>query len=116
MSAYLYKLPKFCLSTMAANDLSRQMGSKDITLMPSIVDVADINSISNRLIKQAAAAISAMAAVPIQENNAVCGRIAISMFGNTTACVDKCTELLKKEDMKYLLFMLQELEAKQWNH
>lgn len=39
-------VPKLCLSTLAAKDLSRQLGNKDITLMPSIVDVAGLNSIS----------------------------------------------------------------------
>jgi uncharacterized protein (UPF0261 family) len=97
-------IPKLCLSTLAANDLSRQMGSKDITLMPTIVDVAGMNSIISRLITQAAAAVSAMTAVPIQEENAFSGRIAISMFGNTTACVNQCTELLKKEGYEVFAF------------
>jgi uncharacterized protein (UPF0261 family) len=53
-------VPKLCLSTIAAKDLSRQIGVKDISLMPSVVDVAGLNSISKLLIAQAAAAICAM--------------------------------------------------------
>lgn len=97
-------VPKLCLSTLAAKDLSRQLGNKDITLMPSIVDVAGLNSISKLLIAQAAAAICAMAQVAATEDAASAGSIAISMFGNTTPCVDQCTDLLKKKGYEVLAF------------
>jgi uncharacterized protein (UPF0261 family) len=77
--------PKLCLSTVAAKDLSRQVGDKDITLMPSVVDVAGTNHILKRLVAQAAAAICAMANAPVPENHESKGCVAISMFGNTTA-------------------------------
>ncbi len=88
-------VPKLCLSTLTGKDLSGQIGSRDITLMPSIVDMAGLNSISRLLIKQAAACICAMSNVTDTDDTAVTGRIAISMFGNTSACADKCIELLK---------------------
>lgn len=97
-------VPKLCLTTLAAKDLSRQIGSKDITLMPSVVDVAGLNSISKRLMSQAAAAICAMAKVSTTDDDAPSGSIAISMFGNTTACVDKCSELLKKQGYEVFAF------------
>jgi uncharacterized protein (UPF0261 family) len=92
-------IPKVCLTTLATKDLSRQIGNKDITLIPSIVDVAGINSISNVLITQAGAAVCAMANVFVEPVKAVSGSIAISMFGNTTTCVNECTRLL--EDLGY---------------
>jgi uncharacterized protein (UPF0261 family) len=97
-------VPKLCLSTLAGKDLSRQIGSKDITLLPSIVDMAGLNSISKILIKQAAAAICAMSKVTDTEDNAVIGSIAISMFGNTSACVDKCSELLRAQGYEVFPF------------
>lgn len=97
-------IPKLCLSTMAVKDLSRQVGHKDIVLMPSIVDVAGLNQISKLLIKQAAGAICGMAETELLEVTDNKGSIAISMFGNTTKCVDKCTELLKKEGYDVLAF------------
>ena len=96
--------PKFCLSTLAAKDLSRQVGVKDITLMPSVVDVAGVNSISKLLIQQAAAAICGMVNVKAEESDTKKKSIAISMFGNTTKCVDKCTELLKNKGYEVLAF------------
>lgn len=97
-------IPKFCLSTLAAKDLSRQIGVKDITLMVSSVDVAGLNSISILLMEQAAAAICGMADVKLEALDRSKKRIAISMFGNTTKCVDKCTELLKEKGYEVLAF------------
>lgn len=89
-------IPKLCLSTLAAKDLTVQTGGKDILLMPSVVDLAGLNHISRGLIRQAAAAVTAMGNLaPIAERE-VPGRIAISMFGNTTACVEQCGSLLRK--------------------
>src|SRR5690606_24053042 len=80
MQAVPLGIPKFCLSTVASKDLSRQVGSKDITLMPSVVDIAGLNSISRMLIKQAAAALCGMAnAQPAEDAVDTNGRIAISM-------------------------------------
>lgn len=97
-------IPKFCLSTVVAKDLSRQIGVKDITLMSSVVDVAGLNSISRLLILQAAAAISAMAGAQVDVASPIKKNIAISMFGNTTRCVDKCTELLRGKGYEVMAF------------
>ncbi len=97
-------IPKLCLSTIASWDLSRYIGAKDITLMSSVVDVAGLNSISSLLIKQAAAAVCAMANVHIPPSKTKKKSIAISMFGNTTKCVDKCSELLKEKGFEVFVF------------
>lgn len=97
-------MPKLCLSTVAAKDLSRQVGTKDIVLMPSVVDVAGLNSVSRLLINQAAGAINGMMQIgPIAQTTKV-GSIAISMFGNTTLCVEHCTKLLKAKGYEVLAF------------
>ena len=99
-----FGVPKLCLSTLAAKDLSRRVGHKDITLMASVVDIADLNSIITPLIEQAAAAICAMANVEPASVQESAGRIAVSMFGNTTTCVDQCTQLLKDLGYEVLAF------------
>lgn len=105
MQAVPFGIPKLCLSTVASKDLSRQVGSKDITLMPSVVDIAGLNSISRMLIKQAAAALCGMANAQGESEAAdTNGRIAISMFGNTTACVTACTELLQARGYEVFVF------------
>ncbi|MEC3881595.1 Tm-1-like ATP-binding domain-containing protein [Parapedobacter sp. 10938] len=105
MQAVPLGIPKLCVSTVASKDLSRQVGSKDIALMPSVVDIAGLNSISRMLIKQAAAALCGMANVQGEsETSDTKGRIAISMFGNTTACVTACTELLQARGYEVFVF------------
>ena len=99
-----FGIPKICLSTLAAKDLSRQVGNKDITLMPSVVDVAGLNNVIRKLVQQAAAAICAMADVDSQSIQNRKGSIAISMFGNTTPCVDRCTKLLEEQGYEVLAF------------
>ena len=89
---------------MAAKDLSRQVGNKDIVLVPSIVDVAGLNSIISPIIAQAAAAVCAMASTTAHEGGDKKGSIAISMFGNTTPCVDFCTALLTARGYEVLSF------------
>lgn len=99
-----FGVPKLCLTTLATKDLSRQIGDKDIMLIPSVVDVAGMNHILKMLIEQTAAAICAMANVERAAEKKTTGTIAISMFGNTTACVDKCTELLTNAGYEVLAF------------
>lgn len=99
-----FGVSKLCLTTLATKDLSRQIGDKDIMLIPSVVDVAGTNHILKTLVEQAAAAVCAMANVEISDDQTTSGTIAISMFGNTTACVDKCTELLAKKGYEVLAF------------
>ena len=104
MKALPFGVPKLCLSTVATKDLSSHIGSKDITLMPSVVDVAGLNRISRVLISQAAGAICGMADTKITEVKKSAGSIAISVFGNTTLCVDKCSELLKSKGYEVMAF------------
>jgi uncharacterized protein (UPF0261 family) len=104
MQGIPFGVPKVCLTTLATKDLSRQIGDKDIMLIPSVVDVAGMNHILRQLVAQAAAAVCAMANVEATDKDIKARRIAISMFGNTTPCVDKCTELLTKAGYEVLAF------------
>jgi uncharacterized protein (UPF0261 family) len=105
MKAVRFGIPKLCLSTLATKDLSVHIGNKDITLMPSLVDVAGLNSISRVLIRQAAGAIIGMMDSSTQVEDTVPSKsIAISVFGNTSLCVDSCSELLKSKGYDVLAF------------
>lgn len=97
-------LPKLCVSTLATKDVSALVGMKDVVLFPSVVDVADLNSIILPVIDQAAAAIVAMGRVKkekLKETNKI---IAISMFGNTTDCVNECTRILQEKGYEVMAF------------
>jgi uncharacterized protein (UPF0261 family) len=97
-------VPKVMASTLAGGDVAQYVGSKDITMMPTIVDVSGINSISRRIYTNAAAAIAGMV-----EQGAVLADggkplITASMFGNTTACIQRAQKALEGHDYEVLVF------------
>jgi hypothetical protein len=53
--------PKLLISTMASGDTRSIVGTQDLILVPSIVDVAGLNRISRRIIANAANAVCGMA-------------------------------------------------------
>lgn len=53
-------VPKLMVSTVGGGDVSGFAGTKDITFMPSVVDVAGFNRISRRIYANASAAIAGM--------------------------------------------------------
>jgi uncharacterized protein (UPF0261 family) len=96
--------PKLCVSTAASGNVAPYVGTKDITMMPSIVDVAGINRISRLVLTRAAGAICGMAAATVETSGADRPIIAASMFGNTTVCVNACAEALTKHGYEILVF------------
>ncbi|MBA3481272.1 MAG: Tm-1-like ATP-binding domain-containing protein [Pirellulales bacterium] len=104
MRALPLGVPKVCVTTVAGGDVSPYVGAKDVTLIPSITDVAGLNRISRMVFTQAAGAIVGMvrAEAPTEANDRPI--IAASMFGNTTACVDGCRHLLEAAGYEVLVF------------
>ncbi|KPL75508.1 hypothetical protein ADN00_12740 [Ornatilinea apprima] len=97
-------VPKLMVSTLGGGDVSAYAGTKDITFMPSVVDVAGINSISRRIYANAAGAIAGMVLAEAGEAGAVKPLITASMFGNTTTCVNAAREIIEKEGYEVLVF------------
>lgn len=99
-----FGVPKLCVSTLATKDLSEYIGSKDITLVPSIVDVAGLNSISKIVMQQAVAAIVGMSQYIPEVSTEKQKKIAISVFGNTSVCVDQCYKMLTEKGYEVMTF------------
>jgi uncharacterized protein (UPF0261 family) len=104
MRALPVGLPKVCLSTTASGDVAVYVGTKDITMIPSIVDVAGINRISRIIFSRAAGAICGMVEVHMPEIKEDKPVIAASMFGNTNECVNACMENLTAKGYEVLVF------------
>ncbi len=104
MRALPVGFPKVCMSTAAGGDVSPYVGAKDITMVPSIVDVAGINRISRMIFARAAGAICGMVDAEPELNDDDRPVIATSMFGNTTECVDACREQLDRAGYEVLVF------------
>ena len=97
-------VPKLMVSTVGGGDVSIYAGSKDITFMPSVVDVAGINRLSRAIYANAAGAIAGMVQTEAAAANDERPLIAASMFGNTTAAVDHARGLLEGDGYEVLVF------------
>jgi uncharacterized protein (UPF0261 family) len=97
-------VPKLVVSTVAAGDVAHYVGTRDITMMPSVVDVAGLNSISRQIYANAAGAIAGMVSQEFEEPAEKKPLIAASMFGNTTECVTRARGLLEDQEYEVLVF------------
>ena len=103
--------PKLMVSTLASGNTAPYVGTSDLVMMPSIVDVAGLNRVSRMVFKRAATVICAMAesaageASQLQKENADDRPlIAASMFGNTTDCVNFAIPPLEAAGYEVLVF------------
>lgn len=96
-------VPKVLVSTIAAGDTRPYVGTKDITMMYSVVDIAGLNRISTRVLANAAGAIVGMVETEVLVRSER-PLIAASMFGNTTACVDRARSILEAAGFEVLVF------------
>ncbi len=97
-------VPKVMVSTLGGGDVSAYTGAKDITFMPSIVDVAGINSISAAIYANAAGAIAGMVKMARPDVGQAKPLITASMFGNTTKAVDQARAILEQHGYEVLVF------------
>src|SRR3984893_17113061 len=87
--------PKLLVSTVASGDVSPYVGTAELTMMPSIVDVAGLNRISRTIFTNAAGAICGMVAGEVEKSPNDKPLIAATMFGNTTRAVDNARKILE---------------------
>jgi uncharacterized protein (UPF0261 family) len=62
------------------------VGTRDLTIMHSVVDILGINSLSRRILANAAGAITGMCATGFLEEGYGRPRIGITIYGQTTPC------------------------------
>lgn len=97
-------VPKVMVSTVAGGDVSAYAGTSDITFVPSIVDVAGFNRISRTMYARGAGAVAGMLQIDVPVVTEERPLIAASMFGNTTAAVDRARERLSEPGYEVLVF------------
>lgn len=96
-------VPKLMVSTMASGNVGPYVDCSDVTMMYSVVDVAGINSVSRRVLANAAHAIAGMVqhSLPRVAEKPTLG---MTMFGVTTACVDAVRKSLEGRGYDGLVF------------
>jgi uncharacterized protein (UPF0261 family) len=103
MRALPVGFPKLMVSTLASGDTAAYIGTTDITMMPSVVDVAGVNRISRRIYTNAAGAICGMVLGELEAGDDK-PLIAASMFGNTTTAVDHARQIMESKGYEVLVF------------
>ena len=106
MQALPVGVPKLLVSTMASGDTRPYVGTTDIAMLYSVVDIAGINGISERILSNAAAAIAGMASASASFASGIAAKplIGATMFGVTTPCVSAARELLEARGYEVLVF------------
>lgn len=106
MRALPVGVPKVMVSTLAAGDTRPYVGTVDVTMMSSVVDIAGINRISERILANAAAAIAGMARASATFPAAAERKLLIgaTMFGVTTPCVTVARDRLDELGYEVLVF------------
>ena len=100
-------VPKVMVSTMASGNVEQYVGTSDIMMMPSIVDVAGLNKISKTIFQNAVLAIVGMLRLRDElkeEQNDEKPLVAATMFGVTTPCVTCAKEYLEQRGYEVLVF------------
>lgn len=86
MRALPLGVPKVMVSTVASGKtpFGIYVGTRDLTIMHSVVDILGINSVSRRILANAAGAITGMCSIgPLEEGSGL-PRIGITIYGQTT--------------------------------
>lgn len=99
-------VPKLIVSTLASGDTRPYVGSTDITMMYSVVDIAGINRLSERILSNAAAAIAGMARANASFQPSADTRplVGATMFGVTTPCVTEARKRMEEHGYEVLVF------------
>lgn len=102
-------IPKLIVSTVASGQTEPYVGTSDLVLIPSVVDVCGINSVSRVVFSNAGASFAGMVVGRLQmlrtspSENGKC-TVGITMFGVTTSCVNAVQERLAREGYETLVF------------
>lgn len=97
-------IPKLIVSTVASGDTSVYVGTSDIMMMPSIVDVSGLNKISKRIFGNAVSAMAGLLNYRFENEEDERPLIAATMFGVTTPAVNFAREYLEENGYEVLVF------------
>jgi uncharacterized protein (UPF0261 family) len=108
MRALPVGVPKVLVSTVASGNVAPYVGTKDVAMLYSVVDVAGLNRLSRAVLANAAGAVCGaveaaadLAAQPPVEEKPL---LAASMFGNTTQLVDAARAIFERHGYEVLVF------------
>jgi len=96
-------VPKVMVSTVASRNMGNIVGTKDVTMMHSVVDLLGVNSLSGGVLDRAAGAICGMAQSQWKTKREK-KRIALTMFGFITQAAEAIKQLLENMGYEVIAF------------
>jgi len=104
MRALPLGVPKMMVSTVASGQtpFGIYTGTRDLTIMHSVADILGLNSLTKRVLANAAGAVVGMADVELSEEDARRPKVGITIYGQTTPAGLSIKALL--EDKGYEVF------------
>jgi uncharacterized protein (UPF0261 family) len=116
MRALPVGVPKLMVSTLASGQVQPYVGTRDVMMMYSVVDISGLNRISRVVLDNAANAMVGMVKKPTPPALLPSGRgekepvpadkpvVAATMFGVTTPCVEAARKVLEAAGYEVLVF------------
>lgn len=107
MQALPFGLPKLILSPLASGrrPFGTFVGTRDVMVMHSVVDILGLNPLSMAIFRNAAAAMAGMARAATTPLSTTGGRsVAVTMLGNTTTAVMELKGVLEREGFDCVIF------------
>jgi uncharacterized protein (UPF0261 family) len=109
MRAVPVGVPKVMVSTLASGDVRPYVGTRDVTMMYSVVDISGLNRISRRVLANAAGAMIGMQKWPVAsgqwpEKTEDKPLVTATMFGVTTPCVEAARKPVEAAGFEVLVF------------
>jgi uncharacterized protein (UPF0261 family) len=105
MRALPIGVPKVMVSTLASGTVRQFVGDKDIFMLNAVVDILGINRVSREVLSEAARAMAGLVTYPRpapQPDDKPL--VAATMFGVTTACVERARDTLERGGCEVLVF------------
>lgn len=100
-------IPKVIVSTVASGQTEAYIGTSDLVLFPSVVDICGLNDVSRVILSNAGAAFAGMVMGRILASSSPKSdrfTVGITMFGVTTPCVNAVKERLLEKGYESLVF------------
>lgn len=107
MRALPVGVPKLMVSTLASGQVQHYVGTRDVMMMYSVVDISGLNRISRAVLDNASAAMAGMVKFsrePQASAPADKPIVTATMFGVTTPCVEAARRVIEAAGYEVLVF------------
>ena len=104
MRALPFGIPKLMVSTIASGDMRPYIGTRDITVLHSVTDIAGLNRMTRKLLSYAAGAIVGAVNIDSETDETNKPVIAMSAMGGINRAAFKAQEILEDRGFEVVTF------------